>query len=72
MKIIRTLIKKGPTSKKGLLDQTQLSQGQFYHHIKELISNNLITKAKKDEYDLSSMGHVLSVSFIGIINTFLK
>ncbi|MFX3675599.1 MAG: winged helix-turn-helix domain-containing protein [bacterium] len=72
MKIIRELIKDGPLSQKEILHQTKISQGQFYHHVKDMISNKLVEKPKKDFYDLSEMGHVLSVSFIGLINTFLK
>lgn len=72
MKIIRILIQKEPLTQKEILELTDLSQGQFYHHVKELIANKLIQKMKQDKYDLSPMGHVLAVSFIGIINTFLK
>jgi DNA-binding transcriptional ArsR family regulator len=72
MKIIRILIQEEPLTQKEILELTDLSQGQFYHHVKELIANKLIQKMKQDKYDLSPMGHVLAVSFIGIINTFLK
>lgn len=69
--IIRALIKVGAMSQKDILEYTGISQGQFYHHIKDLISNRLIIK-EKSVYDLSPMGHVLSVSFTVIINTFIK
>ncbi|MBT3982048.1 MAG: winged helix-turn-helix transcriptional regulator [Bacteriovoracaceae bacterium] len=69
--IIRAIIKDGVMSQKQILEYTGLSQGQFYHHIKELILNRLIVK-EKSTYDLSPMGHVLSVSFTGIINAFIK
>lgn len=72
MKIVRSLIKNGPLTQKEILEQTEISQGQFYHHIKDMISNKVVEKPKKDSYDLSEMGHVQSVSFIGLINTFLK
>ena len=72
LKIIRTLIEKEALTQKEILELTDLSQGQFYHHVKELIANKLIQKVKQDKYDLSPMGHVLAISFIGIINTFLK
>lgn len=69
--IIRALIKKGSMTQKEILEYTEISQGQFYHHIKDLISNKLIEK-NKSQYELSTTGHVLSVSFTGIINTFIK
>jgi hypothetical protein len=72
MKIIRILIQEESLTQKEILELTGLSQGQFYHHVKELISNKLVQKMKQDKYDLSPMGHVLAMSFIGIINTFLK
>lgn len=72
MKIIRILIQKEPLTQKEILELTGLTQGQFYHHVKELIANKLIQKMKQDKYDLSPMGHVLAMSFISIINTFLK
>lgn len=72
MKIIRILIQEEPMTQKEILELTGLSQGQFYHHVKELIANKLIQKLKQDKYDLSPMGHVLAMSFISIINTFLK
>lgn len=72
MKIIKVLIKSGPLSQKEILNLTEISQGQFYHHVKDMITNKIIEKPKKDLYDLSPMGHVLSVSFIGLINAFLK
>lgn len=70
--IIKALIKEGPLNQKELLSLTNLSQGQFYHHIKDLIAGKFVIKSKKDQYDISPMGHVLSLSFMGIINTFLK
>lgn len=70
--IIKALIKEGPLNQKELLSLTNLSQGQFYHHIKDLIAGKFVIKSKKDQYDISQMGHVLSLSFMGIINTFLK
>jgi DNA-binding transcriptional ArsR family regulator len=70
--IIKSLIKKGPLGQKEILEITKISQGQFYHHLKDLIANKLIEKQKKDTYDLSAMGHVLSMSFMGIINAFAK
>lgn len=70
--IIKALIKKGSLNQKELLSLTKLSQGQFYHHIKDLINGKFVVKRKKDQYDITSMGHVLSLSFMGIINTFLK
>lgn len=72
MKIVRILIEEEPLTQKEILDLTGLSQGQFYHHVKELISNQLIQKVKQDKYDLTPMGHVLATTFIGIINAFLK
>lgn len=72
LKIIRILIEKEALTQKDILELTGLTQGQFYHHLKELISNKLVQKEKQDKYDLTPMGHVLAMSFIGIINTFLK
>lgn len=72
MKIIRILIQEEPLTQKEILELTGLTQGQFYHHVKELVANKLIQKMKQDKYDLSPMGHVLAMSFISIINTFLK
>jgi hypothetical protein len=72
LKIIRAMIKEGSLTQKEVLERTDLTQGQFYHHIKELVGSKLIEKLKQDKYDLSPMGHVLATSFIGIINTFLK
>lgn len=69
--IIRSLIKSGGMSQRDVLKSTGISQGQFYHHIKDLISYGLIVK-DRSVYDLSPMGHVLSISFTGIINTFIK
>ncbi len=70
--IIKTLIKAGPLNQKELLSSTNLSQGQFYHHVKDLINGKFVVKSKKDQYDITPMGHVLSLSFMGIIKTFLK
>jgi DNA-binding transcriptional ArsR family regulator len=70
--IIKSLIKQGPLGQKEILEITKISQGQFYHHLKDLLSSKLVEKQKKDTYDLSSMGHVLSMSFMGIINAFVK
>jgi hypothetical protein len=70
--IIKALIKDGPLNQKELLSLTKLSQGQFYHHVKDLINGKFVIKGKKDQYDITPMGHVLSLSFMGIINTFLK
>lgn len=70
--IIKSLIKMGPLGQKDILEITKMSQGQFYHHLKDLIGSKLVEKHKKDNYDLSATGHVLSMSFIGIINTFIK
>jgi DNA-binding transcriptional ArsR family regulator len=72
LKIIRILIEKEALTQKEILELTDLTQGQFYHHLKELVANKLVQREKLDKYDLSPMGHVLAVSFIGIINTFLK
>ena len=70
--IIKSLIKAGPMGQKEILSATDLSQGQFYHHIKDLLSSKMVEKLEKDKYDLSPMGHVLAVSFIGLINAFAK
>jgi len=70
--IIKALIKDGPLNQKELLSLTKITQGQFYHHIKDLISGKFIQKTKKDQYDITPMGHVLALSFMGIINSFLK
>lgn len=72
LKIIRILIEKEALTQKEILELTGLTQGQFYHHLKELVANKLVQKEKLDKYDLSPMGHVLAMSFIGIINTFYK
>lgn len=72
LKIIKTLIRKGPMGQREILASTELSQGQFYHHLKDLLASRLVEKMGKDQYDLSEMGHVLSVSFIGIVNAFAK
>lgn len=72
LKIIRVLIEEEALTQKQVLELTGLTQGQFYHHIKELVTNKLVLKMKHDKYDLSPMGHVIAMSFIGIINTFLK
>lgn len=70
--IIKALIKDGPLNQKELLFLTKLTQGQFYHHIKDLISGKFIHKIKKDQYDITPMGHVLALSFMGIIHSFSK
>lgn len=70
--IVKALILQGPLSQKEILASAQLSQGQFYHHLKDLLASRLVEKLEKDQYDLSAMGHVLSISFIGIINAFAK
>jgi hypothetical protein len=70
--IVKSLIKSGPLGQKEILSKTKISQGQFYHHIKDLLSSKMIEKLEKDKYDLSPMGHVLSVSFIGLVNAFAK
>lgn len=70
--IIKSLIKSGPLGQKEILNQTEISQGQFYHHIKDLLSSKMVEKLEKDKYDLSPMGHVLSISFIGLVNAFAK
>jgi DNA-binding transcriptional ArsR family regulator len=70
--IIKALIKEGPLGQKEILDSTNISQGQFYHHLKDLVASKLVEKKKKDTYDLSAMGHVLSLSFIGVVNAFIK
>ena len=57
---------------KEILASAELSQGQFYHHLKDLLASRLVEKLEKDQYDLSEMGHVLSISFIGIVNAFAK
>ncbi|MBK7890818.1 MAG: winged helix-turn-helix transcriptional regulator [Bdellovibrionales bacterium] len=70
--IVKSLIKDGPLAQKEILERTKISQGQFYHHIKDLLSSKMIEKIEKDKYDLSPMGHVLSISFLGLINAFAK
>lgn len=70
--IIKSLIKQGPLGQKEILEITKISQGQFYHHLKDLLASKLVEKHKKDTYDLSAVGHVLSMSFMGIINAFVK
>jgi hypothetical protein len=70
--IIKALIKDGPLNQKELLSLTKITQGQFYHHIKDLISGKFIHKVKKDQYDITPMGHVLALSFMGIIHSFTK
>lgn len=70
--VIKALIKDGPLNQKELLSLTKLTQVQFYHHIKDLISGKFIQKVKKDHYDTTPMGHVLALSFMGIIHSFLK
>lgn len=70
--IIKSLINAGPLGQKEILNETDISQGQFYHHIKDLLSSKMVEKLEKDKYDLSPLGHVLSVSFIGLINAFAK
>ncbi len=72
IEIIKTLIQDGPLTQKEIIESTNISQGQFYHHVKDLINNKMVEKPKKDQYDLSPMGHVISMSFMGIINTFIK
>jgi predicted XRE-type DNA-binding protein len=72
LKIIKVLIEEEALTQKQVLELTGLTQGQFYHHVKELVANKMIQKMKHDKYDLSPMGHVLAMSFIGIINAFLK
>lgn len=69
IKIIRILIEEEALTQKKILELTGLTQGQFYHHVKELIANKLIRKIKQDKYDLTSVGHVMAMSFIGIINS---
>lgn len=70
--IIKALIKDGPLNQKDLLSLTKLTQGQFYHHIKDLIAGKFIHKIKKDQYDITPMAHVLALSFMGIIHSFTK
>ena len=70
--IIKVLIKDGPLNQKDLLSLTNLTQGQFYHHIKDLINGKFVQKIKKDQYDITPTGHVLALSFMGIIHSFLK
>jgi len=72
LSIVKSLIKVGPLGQKEILGETKISQGQFYHHIKDLLSSKMVEKLEKDKYDLSPMGHVLSISFMGLINAFAK
>lgn len=69
VKIIRILIEEETLTQKKILELTGLTQGQFYHHVKELIINKLVQKMKQDKYDLTPFGHVMAMSMIGIINS---
>lgn len=70
--VIKALVKDGPLNQKELLAMTELTQGQFYHHIKDLIGGKFVHKIKKDQYDITPIGHMLALSFIGIIHSFSK
>jgi hypothetical protein len=72
IQIIKTLIKDGPTNQKELWSFTKLAKEQFDHHIQDLICGKLIQKIKKDQYDITPMGHVLAMSFMGLIHSFSK
>lgn len=62
--IVKNLIVFGPQSQGDLLKRLKISQGQFYHYIKDLISNKLVERKKKDLYNATIDGLVLFTNLL--------
>jgi predicted transcriptional regulator len=71
LQIIKSLIKNESLNQKEIVKISNITQGKFYHHVKDLLANKLV-KNKDGCYSLTPMGHVLAMSLIGLTNAFVK
>ncbi len=71
LQIIKILLKNESLNQKDIVSLTGITQGKFYHHIKDLLSNKFV-KNTDSNYSLTAMGHVLAMSLIGLTNAFVK
>ncbi len=70
--LLRTLIENAELTASELQEKTGIAAGgQFYHHLKEIATADLLAKTKRGSYALSSAGKLLvaTVFAIGISNT---
>ncbi len=70
--IIKALVKDTSMSRQQLLEESEVSQGQLNHHIKDLIALQFVERPKQDEYRMTNKGFLCAAMILSSVVSHLN